>query len=205
MGGDSSESDTTDDYDTDDELRRVRGRRESHHALSNGVARAVKAKPILTRAGQSGHGTSSTHSGGSRRSSPTRVPGREPFTRSRSPVVHLPSMANGFTLPHRTASPSMFSRSRHAVLPRVQALLPGTINISFRVPFSKATWMVLIDVRQAMENILLLCSLGYAAEKLRANAGAAFSPDMWASIGSNSRLFLSNSPSLTPIEQRLLF
>lgn len=64
-------------------------------------------------------------------------------------------------------------------------MLPGAVNVTFRIPFTMSYWMVDIDVRQAAENCLLLVSLGYGADKLRAVAGDPFSPDMWCSIGEN--------------------
>ncbi|KIP08063.1 hypothetical protein PHLGIDRAFT_394791 [Phlebiopsis gigantea 11061_1 CR5-6] len=102
-----------------------------------------------------------------------------PFTRSRSPAVHM--LGNGFGRSAAPASPAFGARPKQSLPVRSRALLPATFTLSFPVPFSKSKWMVSIDVRQAAENTLLLCSLGYCADKIRATAGE-LSPDMWISI-----------------------
>lgn len=142
--------------------------RRTAHTNGKGVRAGVKP-------------SSDSQSGGSRISSPTRATERLPFTRSRSPAIH--ALGGAFGLPHRTQSPSVVQRARHAVPMPTRFLLPGTVNITFRIPFTVTCWMVSIDLRQAAENILLLASLGFGAEKLRAVSGGPLSPDMWCSIG----------------------
>lgn len=156
----------------------------SQHAIDTSVKRNSKgvAGPSST-AGKPQHRqkhSSPSHSESSRRSSPTRIPERVPFTRSRSPAVH--TLGNSFGLPPRPASPAVGTRSRQSAPLRLRTLLPGAVNIVFSIPFSKPRWMVTVDVRQATENLLLLCSLGYCADKIRALAGEPFSADMWISI-----------------------
>lgn len=177
-----SDSDAVSDDDTDEELQLARGRADSQRALENVAKRntrsnaephAISGKPP----GKTHRESSVSHSGSSRRNSPTRAPERMLFTRSRSPAVHL--LGNGF----RPASPAVGARPKQSLPVRSRALLPATFNLTFPVPLSKYRWMVSIDVRQAAENLLLLCSLGYCADKIRAVAGEPFSPDMWISIG----------------------
>ena len=181
----SSDSETaTDEADSDNDVQRTRGRNEAQHALGNGTRRVLPPNGRSNEAVRNNARPASdshSQSGGSRRNSPTRGSLREPFTRSRSPAMH--ALSGTFTLPHRTQSPAINQRARHSSLPPTRSLLPGSVNVTFRIPFTVSYWMVDIDVRQAAENCLLLVSLGYGADKLRAVAGDPFSPDMWCSIG----------------------
>jgi hypothetical protein len=168
----------TEDYDSDHDISRARGRNDALRALSNGAKRAAHANGKPAEPVRNGPKPSSdSQSSGSRRNSPTRMP----FTRSRSPAVH--ALGGAFSLPHRTQSPAVGQRTRNAVPLAPLSLLPGSVNITFRIPFTLSYWMVAIDVRQAAENCVLLVSLGYGADKLRAVAGNPFSADMWCSIG----------------------
>lgn len=160
----------------------MRGRKPAQRILGNGRANGVAAASRH----RAHRADSSAQSGGSRRNSPARVPDRAPFTltRSRSPAVHANATGNGYGhLPHRTASPALFARTRHATPLRGMTLLPGTVNVHCKLPFRCTVWVLSLDVRQTTENVLLLCSLGYCAAKVRACSGDAFSPDSWASIG----------------------
>lgn len=177
----------TESDDTDKEVQDARGRTEAQHALDHGTKRHTRTNTETTLSSTTGRPSHRQHrdssvsrSGGSRRSSPIRMHERGPFTRSRSPAVHL--IGNGFVRP---GSPSLGARQKTTV--PVRALLPATINITFPILLTKTRWMVSIDVRQAAENLLLLCSLGYCADKIRALAGDPFSPDMWLSIGKTPR------------------
>ncbi|CAL1716843.1 unnamed protein product [Somion occarium] len=125
----------------------------------------------------------SSPSGDSRRASPTRIRDRIPFTRSRSPMVKHSYDGNGHSLPLRPSSPSLFPRSRHSqpVQP-LRHIFPATVSFSFRLPFSRTPWSASMDVRQAIENMLLVSSLGFIAVKLRTCSETPYSPDMWISI-----------------------
>ena len=167
--------------DTDDDAS-VRGRRESQRVLETSTKRHTRTNTASTVMSNKPHRDSSvSHSGGSRRTSPVRVPERMSFTRERSPAVHLGG--NGFVRP---SSPALVYRAKQSVPLQTRYLLPGIVNLTFSLPFTKSRWMVSIDMRQAAENLLLLCSLAYCADKIRANAGEPFSPDMWMSIGENT-------------------
>ncbi|KAI0077875.1 hypothetical protein K474DRAFT_1706914 [Panus rudis PR-1116 ss-1] len=182
----SAES-SSDDYDTEDELRQVRGRTDAQRAIGD-VPQFATRGSRLTNKGNKGHNRTSSNSGDSRRNSPSRMRERVPFTRSRSPAVAVTADGNGHflpPLPHRTSSPSIFSRSRHSnSLRPVAYILPGSISLTFGLPFSITRWTVSMDVRQAIENLLLLCSLGFMAVKIRTCAEGPNSPDMWISIAS---------------------
>ena len=173
----------TEEDDSDSDMQIVRGRTATAHAIGNGTRRTAKTNGKTSRPLRNGVKESSpSGSGGSRKSSPTRLAERQLLTRSRSPAVHA------FALPHRTQSPSVGTRAKQMLPIRTHYLLPGIVNLRFRIPFTMSYWMVSIDVRQAVENCILLASLGYGADKLRGCAGAALSPDMWISIGECRRL-----------------
>ena len=128
-------------------------------------------------------GSGQSLSGSSRKSSPSRLYERRTFTRSRSPAVKSPSdgAANGM---NRPASPSLFSRSKHNSVVAIRSLFPSTTSFHVRLP--GLIVKVSFDTRQAFENILLLCSVGYSAVKIGAFSKSPFDPDMWISIGSVS-------------------
>lgn len=168
----------TEDNDSDEDLQNTRGRPLTARANGKGMWRNVKINGKTSRTLRNGiEEASPSGSGGSSKSSPAKMPERLPFTRSRSPAVHA------FGFPHRTQSPSVGTRAKQTVPTRTHHLLPGAVNIRFRIPFTVPYWMVSIDVRQAVENCILLASLGYGAHQLRGRAGDAFSPDMWITIG----------------------
>ncbi|KAH8100919.1 Fph type histidine kinase [Cristinia sonorae] len=171
---------SSDEYDTDEGIQRARGRTESRHGLGSSTMPLLKSSgtPSSKRIGK--HRMSSSQSSSSRRSSPVR--GRVAFTRSRSPAVRLAFMENAnISMQHRTSSPSLFSRTKH--LPsRIRDVFPSTVGYTFRLPFSKAVYTMSMDVRQAIENLLLLSSVGFVAVKLRTCSTASFDEDMWISI-----------------------
>lgn len=172
-------------------MRQNRGRPESQHALGEAAKRVTRTVGNNTKRTKSNHRPSSSQSGGSRRASPTRFREDIPFTRSRSPVVKLSLDGNGHNMPHRTSSPSIFSRSRHAQPVRTwRNIFPSTVRLSFRLPFSNALWTASMDVRQAIENMLLISSLGFIAVKLRTCSETPYSPDIWISIGGYPPLIL---------------
>ncbi|EMD34151.1 hypothetical protein CERSUDRAFT_117640 [Gelatoporia subvermispora B] len=178
-GSSSSDLDcSTSDEDTDTGrgARHPRGRRGSQHALGNG------ARDVGMFA--KGPHEPSSASGGSRRSSPTRIHERKQFTRSRSPAIRSPldSVINGQELPGRTGSPSLFPRHKHTNPAPSKFLLSSGLHVTVRLPWTPAPTRCTLDIRQATENALLICSLGYAAVKLRTCAREPLSPDMWISI-----------------------
>lgn len=125
-------------------------------------------------------GSGQSLSSNSRRSSPSKLFERRTFTRSRSPAVKPPSdgAPNGA---QRPGSPSLFSRNGRNPPVAIRSLFPSTVCFHVRIPGTRLK--VSFDTRQALENILLLCSVGYAAVKIRAFAAGPFDPDMWISIG----------------------
>ena len=181
-GSDDSSSDGT---DTDEGIQQARGRTESRHGLGNG-----SKQPLLKSNGAASNKRtgkargSSSQSSSSRRSSPVGGRERVAFTRSRSPAVRLMFKDNGhWSLPHRTSSPSLFSRTKHLPPPRMRYIFPASVSFNFRLSLSKAMYTVSMDVRQAIENLLLLSSLGFVAVQLRTCSTEPFSQDMWISIG----------------------
>lgn len=185
MSPSSQSSDSSsEDSDSDHPSQPPRGRTDSLHSIGSSTTRRSLISNGTHKRQSSPNPHSSSQSGSSRRSSPVRARQRIPFTRSRSPAVHIHTPLNGSgpPLPDRTSSPTLFSRSKHAHLTRLRHLFPGQINLNFRFSASTA-WTVSIDVRQAIENCLLLCSLGFIAVKLRTCTDEQFSPDGWISIG----------------------
>ncbi len=136
------------------------------------------AAPFLTR-----QDSTQSVSSGSRRSSPTRHKPyeRRTFTRSRSPAV-LPPERTGNGV-NRPSSPSLFSRHRNAQMVAIRSLFPSTVCITFRLLLLRGLCTASFDTRQALENIILLCSVGYGAVKIRGFATGPFDADMWMSIG----------------------
>ena len=125
-------------------------------------------------------GSGQSLSSHSRHSSLSNLHERRTFTRSRSPAVRPPSdgAPNGA---HRPGSPSLFSRNKHNVSVAIRSLFPSTTCFHVRLPGARVK--VSFDTRQALENILLLCSVGYSAIKIGAFAKSPLDPDMWMSIG----------------------
>ena len=196
----SSQSESsTDDSDTDHAPQPPRGRTDSLRSIGSSTARRSLISSATSTCKRQGSPVprTSSQSGSSRKSSPVRARERIPFTRSRSPAIHTPLNGTGHTLPHRTSSPTLFSRSKHAHLTRLRHLFPGQINLNFRFSSSTA-WTISIDVRQAIENCLLLCSLGFIAVKLRTCTNDQFSPDGWISIGT-SRAICRTSTAATAL------
>ncbi|OCH95470.1 hypothetical protein OBBRIDRAFT_580687 [Obba rivulosa] len=126
----------------------------------------------------------SSASGGSRRSSPTRISERKQFTRSRSPATRIlldPSV-NLQESPGWTGSPSIFPRHKHTIPASIKFFLSSGLHITVRLPWAPAPRCIALDIRQTAENALLICSLGYAAVKLRTYTREPLSPDIWISI-----------------------
>lgn len=65
----------------------------------------------------------------------------------------------------------------------IRSLFPSTVCITFRLPLLRGVCKASFDTRQALENIILLCSVGYGAVKIRGFATGPFDADMWMSIG----------------------
>lgn len=121
---------------------------------------------------------------------------RRTFTRSRSPAIN--ASQNGFSFAGQAtasgSSPSsLFSRQKVAPYD-IRHIMPSFIHATFRPPFSSTKWRLTLDVRQALENALLICSVGYCAAKMRGllreqlppdlwNERDKLSPEMWISIG----------------------
>ncbi|TFK49898.1 hypothetical protein OE88DRAFT_1645701 [Heliocybe sulcata] len=82
------------------------------------------------------------------------------FTRSRSPMPRT-SSANAAEIP-RISSPLSGFRTRRVF----EYLLPVTIELTFRVPFSATIWTMSLDARKAGECFLLAASLAYITQKL---------------------------------------
>ncbi|KZT07712.1 uncharacterized protein LAESUDRAFT_724708 [Laetiporus sulphureus 93-53] len=180
MGGSSgSNSDDSSDDDsdvTDDGLQQSRGRPLAKKAAGNskkikGAAgnadKAAGAQPPPRRTGSARRGESPVH-----------LHQRRTFTRSRSPALNA---ANGFHFgtsihPPRPSSPSLFSKPSPT---EIRNLFPSFLHLTVRVPFSPARWRVTLDLRQAAENSILICSAGYAAAKMCACAREPLSPDLW--------------------------
>ncbi|KAI0661565.1 hypothetical protein C8Q70DRAFT_663481 [Cubamyces menziesii] len=177
MHSSDSEDITSDDDATDDGRLGSRGRPPEQRRIGPQPKENRGNGAFITRQG-SGQSLSS----GSRKSSPSRLYERRTFTRSRSPAVHSPpdNATNGG---HRSSSPSVYMRHRHTqVVVAIRSLFPSTTCIPFRIPFVKGTFRASFDTRQALENMLLVCSVGYAAVKIRGFATGPFDPDMWMSI-----------------------
>ncbi|KAI0784170.1 hypothetical protein C8Q75DRAFT_724975 [Abortiporus biennis] len=178
---DSSQSESSSDEDeTEDELPHSRGRTNSQRPVGK-----YELKRIPNTNGSStkhNHAHTSSQSSSSRKDSPGHVPHRSSFTRSRSPAVSR--TVNGgpsHVYPHRPSSPSLFSRQKNTPLSRHRTIFPGVINFTFRLP-SSAAWSLTIRVRQVIENLLLLSSLGFIALKIRTCTDDPLSPDGWISI-----------------------
>ncbi|TBU49768.1 hypothetical protein BD309DRAFT_946679 [Dichomitus squalens] len=179
-GSDSEDLTSADETDVGHtQSQDPRGRQPTQRQIGSQSRRDSNGNnAFLTRQG-SGQSLSSN----SRRSSPSRIYERRTFTRSRSPAIRPPpdGAANGATRP---ASPSLFSRNRHNPVVAIRSLLPSTTCFHVRLPGT--TVKVAFDTRQAFENTLLLCSVGYSSVKIQAFAKEPFDPDMWISIGSVS-------------------
>ncbi|OJT04862.1 hypothetical protein TRAPUB_4434 [Trametes pubescens] len=65
----------------------------------------------------------------------------------------------------------------------IRSLFPSTVCITFRLLLLRGLCTASFDTRQALENIILLCSVGYGAVKIRGFATGPFDADMWMSIG----------------------
>ena len=200
-GMDSSDSEdlTSEEDDTDASRHDLRGRQPTQRHIGSQTRDGKGTETFITRQG-SGQSLSSN----SRRSSPAKLYERRTFTRSRSPAVKPPSdgAANGL---HRPGSPSLFSRNRQHPAVAIRSLFPSTVCIHVRLPGTR--YKLSFDTRQALENILLLCSVGYAAVKIRGFATSAFDPDMWISIGdvnAEPSLVSARSPFYMHIELALL-
>lgn len=180
FGTDSSDSEdlTSEDNLTDAARQDPRGRRPTQRRIGQFQPNDTKGTGTGTFITRQGSGQSL--SSNSRRSSPSRLYERRTFTRSRSPAVKPPSdsAVNGT---NRPASPSLFSRNRNNSAVAIRSLFPSTVCIHVRIPGTRCK--VSFDTRQALENILLLCSVGYSAVKIQAYATCPFDPDTWISIG----------------------
>ncbi|KAA1467328.1 hypothetical protein DENSPDRAFT_792529 [Dentipellis sp. KUC8613] len=156
--GSSSEEDDSDDDGTVVNERRS-SYRESVNGVSNGAARSSSLKNRTSSPHQS-----SLDSDDSKRRSRTFV-GRRSFTRSRSPAPHH-SHTNGTGYSPRAPSPSSFFRNRQVQPADIRYVLPGELNFSFRIPFTRTICRFSMDVKYAGEGLLLLSALWLVAGKL---------------------------------------
>lgn len=195
---DSDEFSSTDD-ETDDVLHRHRGRTLSQHAIDSGgkIIAGISEQPANRI--QDDKASSSTHSGSDRRGSFTAMHERKAFTRSRSPVVRFSSenaKANGQTQPQSAVASSILSRLRNPTPSQTKYLLPSVFHIYGRLPCMRSNRRLTVDIRQGLENILLLCSLGFGAFRVKSFSTGPFSPDMWIAIGIPHRLVISRAQNL---------
>lgn len=192
----SSDSDTCADDESDDtdEGLEERGRPLGQHAIGT-PKRIAKGLPVQNTASSTVHQrASSSGPSNARKGSPVKMH-RRTFTRSRSPAINAGQ--NGFSFGQVAASgnspSSLFSRQKIAPY-NIRHVLPSFIHATFRPPFSSSKWRLTLDVRQALESCLLICSVGYCAAKMRGllreqlppdlwNARDKLSPEMWISIG----------------------
>ncbi|KAI0649339.1 hypothetical protein C8Q79DRAFT_507557 [Trametes meyenii] len=149
-----SEDSTSEDDQTDSGRPGSRGRPSTQRQIGPQAKDSRSNGTFLAR--QASVHSASSHS---RRSSPSKLASRRTFTRSRSPAVHPPqdNSVNGL---NRPSSPSLFSRHRHVPVVAIRSLFPSTVCIPFCVPFARGVFKATFDTRQALENILLLCSVG---------------------------------------------
>ena len=170
---------TSEDERTDTGGQNGRGRQPNQRQL--GAQKEPKSNGAFIVRQGSGQSLSSN----SGRSTKSRLYERRTFTRSRSPVVKPPSdgAPNGV---QRPGSPLHFSRSKHNPPVAIRSLFPSAVCFHIRIPCTR--YKVSFDTRQALENTLLLCSVGYSAVKIRAFAAGPLDPDMWISIGEVSTL-----------------
>lgn len=75
-------------------------------------------------------------------------------------------------------SPSIFARQKVAPS-EIRHLLPSFLYFPVRVLPWATKWKVTLDLRQGIENGLLICSLGFAAVKMRGRTPQHLSPEMW--------------------------
>lgn len=181
LSSSASGSSTEDDDDTDSAAsQQDRGRSNSHNGLSTGF-RETLTRRVMRPTQRLNVQQTNTSSVKSDRSSPNvRASGRTPFTRSRSPAVYHPVDINN-TLPHRSLSPSVFSRYRQ--ISAVRGMLPEALHFRICIPFTCIALAIHMDARKAGESLLLLGSLFYAAYRLSGDTWDLSRPDDWISIG----------------------
>lgn len=175
MDSSDSEDLTSQDDEANASGQDPRGRQDSQRHIGSQVKDSKGTESFIARQG-SGQSLSSN----SRRSSPSRLYERRTFTRSRSPAVRLPSDGSVKGSP-RPGSPSLYSRNRHNPVVAIRSLFPSTACIHVHLPGTRIK--VSFDTRQALENTLLLSSVGYSAIKIHGFATSPFDPDGWISIG----------------------
>lgn len=124
---------------------------------------------------------------------------RSSFTRSRSPMPPAESM-NAADIP-RTSSPSWASRNRRT---SDMYLLPPSLDLSFRLPFSAKLWTISMDARKAGECFLLAASLAYVTQKLSSEQFTS-APDIQVSTGSHPCTFWCCNFSFTLPSQNSSF
>jgi hypothetical protein len=172
----SSDSGTSTDEDTDDEIRRGRNQLQGRPRIAvNGPSK----KPSSPSKRQSSLPPQSSGSGDSsvRKLQRSLLNGRA-FTRSRSPAI----MNIKSTSAHlRNLSP-MASRSRHS--PLFRNALPAAIQLVIYFPIIRTSWTICIDTRKAGECLLLFISLLYAIIQLLNCTSKVSQSDVWISIGS---------------------
>lgn len=159
-------------------------------------------KDLAISSNRTGHGgrSPSSRRGGSRQSSPAKPYERKPFTRSKSPAVHNRGYSSGQSLPPRPMSPSIFARQKVAPS-EIRHLLPSFLYFPVRVLPWATKWKVTLDLRQGIENGLLICSLGFAAVKMRGRTPQHLSPEMWNTRDKLSpEMWISLGAALYPVD-----
>lgn len=167
----------------------------SQHAI--GIAEGNAKGAAIQNAGTGTTQQTAASSGPSnaRRSSPAKMR-RRTFTRSRSPAINAGQ--NGFSFAGQAAasgsSPSTLFGLQKVAPYDIRHVMPSFIHATFRPPLFSTKWRITLDVRQTFECSLLICSVGYCAEKMRGllrerlppdlwNERDKLSPEMWISIG----------------------
>lgn len=186
----SSESDdysSTDD-ETDEVPHRGRGRTLSQHAIATSPGRKNVAGISEQHANRilDDCALSSARSGTERQNNQMSTHERKTFARSRSPNVRFPpdnAKADGQAQLQSTIPSSILSRLRNTTPAQPRYLFPSVFHITGRLPCMRSTRRLTVDIRQGLENILLLCSLGFGAYRVKSYSTGPFSPDMWIAIG----------------------
>ena len=122
--------------------------------------------------------------------SPThKTNGRTSFTRSHSPAVVRPSVIPiPAALAQGRLSPSGLFRHRP-----YRAILPASIQFSWHLPFSHASWTFCVDAREVGETLLLSASLLYIALQLSGVTLGESVPDV-----STTSSFITKPPIKLP-------
>lgn len=160
----SSASRSSSDDETEDEgLHDFRGRAFSQSSARNATKTRTEPKSPSSIHRPDPH---AQDSGGSTTSGSGLVPGRAPFTRSRSPAVRANGAKHSKKI-HRHMSPSISRPSRQKlILPEPVTVMPAITEFRKCIPFTSRIWTLTIESRKSGESLLLLASLLYATYTL---------------------------------------